>query len=728
MIILIAKLFSKKTLFLVLTALVLSVLAEVITLFSYPKQLDLSKIDALNPESVLSGESVVTCRNASLKDGCYTPTGEDPGLVVYSNHEDLRTIILRLSGVQEQFTFQMFYPDSSGGRDNACAISQLVLPGEDTVLIPLPEGSDFGYFWLDFDQKLQIEDIQISTLPLDTLAVRTHAPVSPFRMTIFFVGFLFLFICGAYFHWLQRLWERILRCVDFVRAHPVYTALGALAVIGAGVAGVVLEWRWSIMRSRPMLPPRALFYAVFAVVVVILFLLRHSLARHPERLFLVLVLGIGIILALCEPITKTTWDDETHYCRAVEVSFLDHSVLTGADEVFTQLGSVYNLSVSTQEQQASVLDQLNYVIDFEVGVGRAFNLERTSYIPMAVGIWLGRALHLSYASTFHLGKLTNLLFYALVVYAGMRRLRSGKMILAVVAMIPTALFQAANYSYDCFTVACIAFSVCYFLGELQRPEEPLSLKNTLLMLGGFTVGMCFKMVYFPLILLLLLMPREKFSRQDLVKWYRIGAFVVMLYVVGSYLLPFLTSDPGSSLYVGDTRGGSDVNAMGQFRYVLSHPFDYAGVLLRYLFTTYLAPDSLRSLVIHFAYMGYGSFFKVILLLLLLTAITDRGQDSALYSTWKSRIYSIVLVMISIAVTATSMYVNFTGVGADSISGLQPRYLLPLVFPTMALCVNNKLVLPLRSRIPDGLYNGVILGISSFILYWNVFWMFMPFTP
>ena len=71
-----------------------------------------------------------------------------------------------------------------------------------------------------------------------------------------------------------------------------------------------------------------------------------------------------------------------------------------------------------------------------------------AYIPAAIGLWAARLLGLATTQAFLLGRLMTFACYAALTYFACKRLRSGKMVLATCALVPTAVFLASGYSYD----------------------------------------------------------------------------------------------------------------------------------------------------------------------------------------------------------------------------------------------------------------------------------------
>ncbi len=60
-----------------------------------------------------------------------------------------------------------------------------------------------------------------------------------------------------------------------------------------------------------------------------------------------------------------------------------------------------------------------------------------------------------------------LLTYALTVYFAIRKLKSGKMIMSVIALFPTNIVLASNYSYDPWVTGFSLLGTAYFVSEMQ---------------------------------------------------------------------------------------------------------------------------------------------------------------------------------------------------------------------------------------------------------------------
>lgn len=109
------------------------------------------------------------------------------------------------------------------------------------------------------------------------------------------------------------------------------------------------------------------------------------------------------------------------------------------------------------------------------------------YLPGAV-IFLGRLLRLPFVSVFLLGKTSILLCYVALVRVAIKRLKTGKMILATIALFPTGVFLASNYSCDSWITAWVMVGMSYFFAQLQEPDQPLTVKDTIIIMGSLVLG------------------------------------------------------------------------------------------------------------------------------------------------------------------------------------------------------------------------------------------------
>ena len=463
-------------------------------------------------------------------------------------------------------------------------------------------------------------------------------------------------------------------------------------------------WVWDVYRRDHWIAKTVCFWAAVAAALLVTF--RKTLGHKPEVFFLILTLIAGGQLAFFLPdATGVSLDDGYHFQHALNYSTLGHVRFTAADWELMQSDSPRNYEVDKWDAFHADQDAKN--AEGAVFVTSPFHLSIKEYwmATSAVGLFLGRVLGLPYWVTWGLGRFFSLLAYALIGFFAIRRLRDGKMIAAVVLMMPSCVFLAANYSYDPGVIAGINLSCCYWVAQWQEREKILKAGDVAVMIAGMLIACYAKAIYFPLLLMFLFLPRSKFRSNRHRHAYTICILLSMVIVMLYILLPL-----GKSGGQGDVRAAGDVNTFGQIRFILTHPLEYAGYLWHFL-RDYLDPNGFDTLTSSYGYQGGGSNTVLILIMLAIAALTDYREEG-LQPDLSVRIFSEVLLFGSLALMVTSMYVWFSGVGSPDFDGMQPRYMIPYLYPALALLGSSRM----RNHRHPALHNGLLLAGMTFTIF------------
>lgn len=423
-----------------------------------------------------------------------------------------------------------------------------------------------------------------------------------------------------------------------------------------------------------------------------------GIVRKPEIVFLILCLFSGSILVFClPPVTAISWDDEIHYDRALGLSYLGHAEISEADRLLVHkpwaaVDLDFNLVRSAVDDVAAAEPDTNDAAGYSEVFGFATPVRGVSladvsavgYFPSAIALWLARLFHAPILFSVVLGRFGNLISYALAIATAIRIVPARKGVMIAIGLLPTSVFLASSFSYDPVVISFLLLAVALIMRELRTPEARLTKLGLLKICGALFVGLAPKAIYFPLIGLLLLMPRDKFHSDKSYKKYVCTVIAFGVLMIASFALPMLFS---ATAQAGDARGGTDVSAIGQIAFILSHPIEYVQILCQFMLS-YLSPVSSDMYTFSYAYMGFlpsllpwVSSFGFILLSL--TVALDIQQDSFSQPRW-TRIWVAFLFVMSVALVCTSLYVSYTPVGLSTINGVQLRYLTPLLF-TASLC-------------------------------------------
>ena len=460
----------------------------------------------------------------------------------------------------------------------------------------------------------------------------------------------------------------------------------ALCSISALATGVIL-WRADGVSQRIVFLFLCVLVLLLSVVV-----LRGSLLRHIEILFLVTAITFGSFLCYSLPsITRVSWDDQIHFDRSLGLSYLTRSEYNQAEIDLVNIPEelFQNPEISIQKLNDSYeYNNSNGNILTRIGLASPIsgssllNIATIGYIPSAIGLWIGRLFSLPLNLTFIFGKMGNLLFYTFVMAYAVRIIPIKKTVLAVIGLLPTSLFLAASYSYDPWVIAVISLGIAYIFREAFASSGRIRLFDLVRIVIILFLGLCPKAIYFPVIALLYLIPRDRFSSTWI---YRRFCFVTFLFgclMFLTFALPMLFS---SSAQAGDARGGSEVNALDQIIFILSNPLFFLRTICQFLLT-YISPVSSNAYGLSFAYLGTTTdclpFLSAIPFILILSAslLDTTYRDSFFIDGSPSKIYawSYLVFFSSIFLVATSLYISFTPVGLDTVNGCQQRYLLPVI--------------------------------------------------
>ncbi len=477
---------------------------------------------------------------------------------------------------------------------------------------------------------------------------------------------------------------------------------------------------------------------LFSISAIYYFEIKNNKMHHFT--FLVLAILVGTFLAFSlPPLTAISWDDQIHFNRSYGLSYLGHTEYTPAEIELTIVPWVEN-SVLQYDEIYSALSSLDAYRDVSIdmgniseniglasiGGGSLNSLYIIGYIPSAIGLWFGRLLGFPLLMTVILGRWFNLLVYVLIVAFAIKIIPVKKVLMGTIALLPTSLYLASNYSYDPIVTAFLMLAIAFIVREIKDDNSYISLGTIAAILLSFFIALCPKAIYFPLIGLLFLIPKTKFKNKNSYSLFLLLVILFGLFVVASFIAPMFFVSGGQT---GDVRGGSDVSVSGQIAYIMSNPWEFLNTLVSFNLQ-YISPINSDGYTVYFAYMGslvsYLPFISTIpFIILVIISIYDREflqkrLISPLALLWVAIICFGTAVLVSL-----SMYLSFTPVGLKTINGAQPRYLIPLLFPALMLiggitCKRKNIALK-RDYVLDNSRVGVasfsLLLFLSFLTCW-----------
>lgn len=183
-------------------------------------------------------------------------------------------------------------------------------------------------------------------------------------------------------------------------------------------------------------------------------------------------------------------------------SDVDVIVQDGETTVFTWQHIAKNLLTTNSDPFTHTQDYDEYQVDSSY----------TMYWISAFGVLAGFLLRLGFIPTLFLGRLANLVFFAFLAAWAVKRTPVAKAVFAAVALLPMTLHLAASYSRDSNLLALCLLFAALVLDLAFGPRENIGWKQLILpALAGLLIVPS-KIVYFPLALLVFLIPAARLGR------------------------------------------------------------------------------------------------------------------------------------------------------------------------------------------------------------------------
>ena len=450
-----------------------------------------------------------------------------------------------------------------------------------------------------------------------------------------------------------------------------------------------------------------------------LFLYRREMGKKPEYAFLCVALCVGIFLCYGLPMTTSlSYDDEIH---AEDVDLLSrlgsgtmdlswNSLTTMSWPASTGIDAMVLGIDSCRDNQALIrkMDEAGRTARQDVERVWNWKYADVGYVTQAIGVAAARLVGLPVHSQLIAARLCNMLTYVLLCFLAIRLLKRFRYVTLCVALMPAPMFLACNLSYDPTGIA-----LCW-LGTAMAVDAFLDRKTRLTPGRGMGILLCLllgsltKMVYMPLMLLVLLLPRSKFDSKRSATLYKTLAMGLMLAAIVSEVL---LVNGGSVALEDDRAMVSDSGS--QLDFILSQPFTYLGYFFSCLWSGF-GTWFVGLIRTNWGYVGSlaepWSWFS--LGLLLFAAFTDHSAEADRRLNWKQRSFMLLTAGICIGMVFTVMYIAYSAVGAADFSGVQPRYLLPVYLLLMMLLspdgIENRLK-PRQYTLVLAVGNALILG-------------------
>lgn len=354
--------------------------------------------------------------------------------------------------------------------------------------------------------------------------------------------------------------------------------------------------------------------------------------------------------------------------------------------------------------------------------GQVLNVKNIyMYIPSALGISIGRILHLNTVWTVELGRIFSLLFFCIALWCTLKITPVGKNIFASIAFFPMVLEQMTSYSYDVFVISGYFLYIAYMLRFIYGEEKIEKKQITILGVLTLIMAPC-KAIYVCTAGMVLLLARKVSKQKFMLLLGTVFAAIVISNMWANW------NTVRNLLGINQPAVVQEVDEETEEKTV--QQLEEGQVLQYYSLSDFT--NNPKELIMIFVRTAKASLFSygvtmvgyrlgwleipvsiIIIMLFIVIAIMSASTVSDKENMVKVHVSHRVLYMLiccGVGILAMlSMLTGWTPKGSEVIQGVQGRYFLPVAVLAFFMFKSNRLKISSK-------WNGAFI---LFMCYLNV---------
>ena len=313
------------------------------------------------------------------------------------------------------------------------------------------------------------------------------------------------------------------------------------------------------------------------------------------------------------------------------------------------------------------------------------------YLPQALAFALSNLWGLAVLPTFYLGRIFNLLFYAILAWLAVKYVKKFKLFFAAVSMMPMCLYISASYNPEAYIYGLCLVMAAYFVNLCFDRSRKIGWKQVLILALLVLLISIKKYNFAPFLLLPLCIPAERFASKKIKYLGSLLTFAVVTVGVLAVFYAIVQMEAGTAAGDGNSLVGEGTNVLGanmgqQIAFILQNKLSVAKMVLQTVTDTlggylmgmftfgwlsYTVPSIVS--IAWFVFIGLTAFFY---------ARSEYERPNILNQTrivMGSRIGILLTMGFIVLASYLMMYLGWTTVGAMTILGVQGRYFIPALF-------------------------------------------------
>lgn len=396
-----------------------------------------------------------------------------------------------------------------------------------------------------------------------------------------------------------------------------------------------------------------------------------------EKVFLYVVPLMAIIMMIFMPLGRAH-DELRHFTRSYEVSrggFLSQ-VIDGEvqSELPIAVSKLYNdvgwRKITYNDIKDNITKEINKDDTIKTEMKYTAVYSPIQYLPQAVGIFMADLVTDNVFVLAYSARVFNMILALVLLYFSIKIIPFGKKLILILSMIPIVLEGICSMSPDALTISISILFIAYILKIIYNKEESkMGFKEKfILLMMALVIALC-KIVYLPIVGMILLIPKERYkSNKD--KMFYIALVFVLAIVLS--LGWFVIANNYLSISSEGNSGGKIISIIKnplQFIQELFYSMNYYGQ--KYMFTLFGSElawneNAKTYFIVPFIYF----------LLFLQEAIASK-ENKRKFTLFQYVIMLLVVIAV-IGLIFTSLYIQWTSNTSKVIEGVQGRYFIPIM--------------------------------------------------
>ena len=454
-------------------------------------------------------------------------------------------------------------------------------------------------------------------------------------------------------------------------------------------------------------------FVILPIAALIIYNIKFFKGKDYEKLYIICAITFGVLMIFLMPPCNVP-DEASHYTKGYELARVYGEEGQGFIQTPVATNEFLNVAANVQSHDndinarfyfKEVLRNSDYTQFIDGKVNYA-NVKKAFFIPYIICglvVKIGTMLSLSPLVIFLITRLANLIFATIIKYFAIKIAPRFKRVLFIIGLLPIVIQQSAAINVDTYTDAVAFLLIAYILKLIYEIKE-IGVMQVLLLFGAGLL-LCFgKFGYFPVALMLILVPNAKFKSKSKGIVLKVAFFVFMLII--SYFFNTINN------YIITDVVNDETNVYG-LKYILTNPFSAIAVYFR-SFLIRLDQDIFRGYFNCFGYstvvlktIPYLVTFAMYIIILCTKEADDEEQKLTLF---EKIVYVLIFVML-IGIIYTVAFSAWTKMGARSILGVQSRYFIPLL-PLLYFVIQD---IGLKINVPEKIKNKLGNRDLSFVL-------------